>query len=409
MVSHIYKPYIRIVLVSHPTASCLLPPSSPQPILSLSTMYPYKLALLVLGATAVYGYPATSKNSETLVLVVPQNAPRTIHDPRATTLRVKADERKRQIHNADYQANSPPPSPNPAPAQEASSPSPADPPAAAPSETVAKDKRAEPLLKHSPGPIVSSPSSSHEKTGKDQLNVEESNVKRQVHNADYQANSPPPSPNPAPAQESSTPSPSVATSSDPAPKDRRAQPAFMHSPEPIVVPSPSRSREKTGKDIEESSVKRQVHNADYQANFPPPSPNPALAQESSAPSPPPASASPDSAPKDKRAESRLDQGAISPPSSTDQLNGEKSNVALRKRSMADPADASRGHVNHTSEFVSRITQRNDKWYGLRRRDVEELTNFNNRNFDHDAITRWSRAEVDKMQAWSKREQANVVV
>jgi hypothetical protein len=49
--------------------------------------------------------------------------------------------------------------------------------------------------------------------------------------------------------------------------------------------------------------------------------------------------------------------------------------------------------------VSRIA--GGDWYGWRRRNVEELTNAQNPDFDHGAVTRWSRAEVDRMQAWSK--------
>ncbi|KAJ6588410.1 hypothetical protein B0H19DRAFT_1367026 [Mycena capillaripes] len=312
------------VCTLHSICSCQPPIRvlSPTPIIPatcrrLSTMYPSKLALVILGAAVAYGYPAVSKNPESLALVVPQNVPRTIEDPRAAT-RVKADGQKRQIHNADYQANSPPPSPNPAAAQEASSPAPADPTAAAPSNTVAKDKRAEPSSKHGQGPIVSSPSSSHEKTSKDQLDVEGNDVKRQVHNADYQANSPPPSPTPAAAQKTSAPSPPPAAASpEPAPKDKRGETSVKHGPEPIVVPSPSSSRKKTvdGKEVEESSVKRQVHNADYQANSPPLTP----AQESSPPSPP-AAASPEPAPKDKRDKMSFPHGAspvVSSLSSTD--------------------------------------------------------------------------------------------
>jgi hypothetical protein len=49
--------------------------------------------------------------------------------------------------------------------------------------------------------------------------------------------------------------------------------------------------------------------------------------------------------------------------------------------------------------VSRIA--GGDWYGWRRRNVEELTNAQNPDFDHGVIARWSRAEVDRMQAWSK--------
>ncbi|KAJ6494629.1 hypothetical protein C8R47DRAFT_1213321 [Mycena vitilis] len=108
--------------------------------------------------------------------------------------------------------------------------------------------------------------------------------------------------------------------------------------------------------------------ADYQAT-----PSPAPAQDTSASSTSkPAAAQSEPAAKDKRAA----------PSSEQQ----KDQVDVQENS----GDA--------SQLISR---RDDKVFGLRRRDVEEMTNINNRNFDHNAITRWSRAEVDKMHAWSK--------
>ncbi|KAJ7704279.1 hypothetical protein B0H14DRAFT_739418 [Mycena olivaceomarginata] len=62
-------------------------------------MYTYKLALLVLAATAAHAYPVASKNLKSLALVAARRIPRIIEDdPRAE---------RRQIHNADYQANSP--------------------------------------------------------------------------------------------------------------------------------------------------------------------------------------------------------------------------------------------------------------------------------------------------------------
>jgi hypothetical protein len=105
-----------------------------------------------------------------------QNIPCTIEYPDATSLRVEADQR-RQIHNADYHTNGPPPSPNPAAAQDDPSPSPANSPDAAPSEPAAKDKRAETPIEHGPGPVVPSPlARSDEKASKDGGRVEESSV-----------------------------------------------------------------------------------------------------------------------------------------------------------------------------------------------------------------------------------------
>ncbi|KAJ7248566.1 hypothetical protein B0H12DRAFT_1123296 [Mycena haematopus] len=284
-------------------------------------MYAFKLALLVLGATAAYAYPAATKNPNSLALVRPeQNLSRTIQDSRA--LRAKGDE-KRQIHNADYQANGPPPSSNPGPAQEASSPAPAKP---APSEPAPKDKRFDTALLR--GSSVSSSSRSLEKAG--EVDVEKSTAdhdeKRQIHNADYQANGPPPSPNPGPAQDSSSPArPPPAAPSSSASQDKRTESSFEDSPGSIM-PSPS------GSHVDENDV------------------------------------------------------------------------SIKKRSLGDTFAANA--FNHrASKLVSSFADR--EWYGTRRRTVEELTNINNRNFDHDAVTRWSRSEVDKMRAWSKLGRSNM--
>ncbi|KAJ7883273.1 hypothetical protein B0H13DRAFT_2047058 [Mycena leptocephala] len=330
-------------------------------------MYTRKLALfaLVLGATVAFAYPAASKNPESLGIVATPPTPRTIEDPRTPTLRVKEYQR-RQIHNADYHANSPPPSPNPAPAQESSSPpSPANPPDATPSEPT-KDKRAETSVKHGPAPIVSSPL---EKASKE-LDVEESSAaikKRSTNTADH---------------------------------DSHAQNLPRTDPDATILSV-------------EADQKRQIHNADYHANGPPPSPNPAPVQESSSPSPanPPDATPSEPAAKDKRAETSIEYDPfVSSPPHSDENAGkdvEESGVAIMKRSMDGPDDASGGNaVNHrASNLIARIAD--GAWYGLRRRNVEELTNLRNRNFDHDAVTRWSRAEADKMQAWSQLEQSNV--
>ncbi|KAJ7798734.1 hypothetical protein B0H14DRAFT_30370 [Mycena olivaceomarginata] len=208
-------------------------------------MYTYKLALLVLAATAAHAYPVASKNLKSLALVAARRIPRIIEDdPRAE---------RRQIHNADYQANSPRQARVTAPAQDESSLSPAKP---APSEPVPKDKR-------------------------------------QIHNPDYQANGPPPSPNHGPAQdESSPPSPANAAPSEPASKDKRR------------------------------TIKR---------IRPPPSPNHGPSQDESSPANPPAAApSSQSAPKDKRALfEHTSASSIPIPSRVD-----KSSIVMKKRSMA---------------------------------------------------------------------------
>ncbi|KAJ7637579.1 hypothetical protein DFH06DRAFT_646536 [Mycena polygramma] len=249
-------------------------------------MHTFTLLLLLLAPTIIYAYPAASHNPQSLALVGSgQTLPR-------------------QIHNADYQAN-----PSPTPAQD-TSPSPTSKPAAAaPSDTVSKDKRAA---------VVSSSSFPEHNTTKLQPDVEESSA----------------------TMKRSTP----------------FEPCAMEDQDATTF-CPDR--------------KRQIHNADYQANPPPPSPNPAPAPSPS-PANPPAAAQSEPAAKDKRAAPSFEH-------------------------QKDEVDV-QGNSGDASKFIFR---RDDKVYGLRRRDVEEMTNINNRNFDHNAFTRWSRAEVDKMHAWSK--------
>ncbi|KAJ7779572.1 hypothetical protein B0H14DRAFT_2631269 [Mycena olivaceomarginata] len=225
-------------------------------------MYAYGLSLLVLAAAAAHAYPVASNSPESLALVAARRIPRVVGDgPRAE---------RRQIHNADYQANSPPPSPNHGPAQDESSPA-----KPAPSEPVPKDKQ-------------------------------------QIHNADYQANGPLPSPNHGPPK-TNRPllSPAKPAPCEPVPKDKRADSVLWRG---SGVPSSPRSLRKTDDEVDvERNIprikatdatideKRQIHNADYQANGPPPSPNPGPATEESSPVNPPATAPSSSASKEKRA------------------------------------------------------------------------------------------------------------
>ncbi|KAJ7883287.1 hypothetical protein B0H13DRAFT_2344268 [Mycena leptocephala] len=331
-------------------------------------MYTRKLALLalVLGTTTVaYAYPVASRNPESLGIVAAPPTPRTIEDPRTPTLRVKEYQR-RQIHNADDHANGPPPSPNPASAQDSSPPSP-DSPDAAPSEPT-KDKCAETSVKHGPAPIVSY---LREKASKE-LDVEESNVAMKKRSTLY-------------------PGTNIAD------RDPHAQNLPPTDPDATTLRV-------------EADQKRQIHNADYHANGPPPSPNPAPTQESSSPSPAnPPDATPSETAKDKRAKSSIEHPVIFSSSSSHEKakDVEQSRNTRKKRSMDGPAHAfGVKAVNHrVSKLIARIAD--GDWYGLRRRNVEELTNLHNRNFDHYAVTRWSKAEADKMQAWSKLGYSNV--
>ncbi|KAJ7928152.1 hypothetical protein B0H13DRAFT_1018774, partial [Mycena leptocephala] len=275
----------HLFLVSHPNAGLVSYRLQLRNLHSfIDTMYTRKLALLavILGATVAYAYPAASKNPESLALVAARPVPRTIEDPRTSTLRLKVDQ-KRQIHNADYHANGPPSSPNPGSAQDSPSPSPANPPDAAPSEPA---KRAEKSIEHGvamktraiPCPRTNTADrDTHaqnmpctiEYPDATSLRVE-ADQRRQIHNADYHTNGPPPSPNPAAAQDDPSPSPPNspdAAPSEPAAKDKRAETPIEHGPGP-VVPSPSRSDEKASKDggrVEESSVTIKKRSVDDRA------------------------------------------------------------------------------------------------------------------------------------------------
>ncbi|KAJ7031659.1 hypothetical protein C8F04DRAFT_1110208 [Mycena alexandri] len=369
-------------------------------------MHFYKLALplaLVWGATAAYAYPAAFQNPESPALVVraehalpsPYMAmsypvtntagpdPQSLNMPRSFEDSSTKVDQKRQIHNADYHANSPPPSPNPASDEDSSSPSsPTDSPAASPSETVPQDKGRESSFKHGPGPVVRPPSSSQETGSNGQGDVEknsdtpsmdgptvaaertgtEREQKRQIHNADY-SNAPPPSPNPAVDQDSSSP------------------------------PSPPTSPDASSEAGTEREQKRQIHNADY-SNAPPPSPNPAVDQDSSSPPSPPASpnaAASDTATKAKRAMTPREHSVV-PSSSISRENGNQDHPNVQSSSVA----TERRWIDAFD-----IISRDAEWYGRSRRNVEELTNINNRSLDHKAVLRWTRAEAAKMQAWSK--------
>ncbi|KAF7366634.1 hypothetical protein MSAN_00921300 [Mycena sanguinolenta] len=250
--------------------------------------------------------------------------------------------------------------------------------------------------------------------------------KRQIHNADYQANGPPPSPNPGPAQDSSSPSPASPAPSEPAPKAKRFNPASWSGPS---VSSSPRSLEKANNEAD----KRQIRNADYQAN-------PGPTQESSSPANPPAAAPSSSAPQDKRTDSPsehivpLSPGShaedddvswkksdifghqgLNTPVSVLPSNGDDDLLDSRERDgSTTPKKRSIGNTFGASVFTHRGPQpklvsslADDYLYGERRRTVEELTNMHNRNFNHEAVTRWSRAEVERMQVWSKLGRSNL--
>ncbi|KAJ6629508.1 hypothetical protein B0H10DRAFT_2428444 [Mycena sp. CBHHK59/15] len=155
-------------------------------------------------------------------------------------------------------------------------------------------------------------------------------------------------------------------------------------------------------DSDTTTFKRQIHNADYHANAPPPSPNPAPAPAQEAPaahpspaSPPPAAAAaPEPGTKDKRFGPGLDERDA----------GRAKVVMLRSNKPAidvggESADATYPGTRNVGPRVP--TNIEGECFGVHRRDVEARTNVNNPNFDHDTFARWSRDEVEKMQAWSK--------
>ncbi|KAJ7165003.1 hypothetical protein C8R46DRAFT_1097855 [Mycena filopes] len=298
-------------------------------------MHAYKLALplaLAWGAALTCAYPAASKNAESPALLAraehtlpsmamsypatntPGHDSHSLNTPRSIDVALA---QKRQIHNADYHADVPPP--NPHSNEEPSSPSSPDPPAAPPSEPVAEDQGS----KHVPPPTNSENQAS---TGPATHGAEaQGDQKRQIHNADYStSNAPPPSPNPPVDQDSSPSPPSPDTaSSNTAANDKRATTPLEHSDPPVVSAGDSGSKDRPD-----------VH---------------------------------------------------------------RSIVAMKKRSIDVPVgDGLGAHAIKPRAF--NIVSREPEWYGRTRRNVEELTNINNRNFDHKAVLRWSRVEAEKMRA-----------
>ncbi|KAF7319468.1 hypothetical protein HMN09_00285400 [Mycena chlorophos] len=173
--------------------------------------------------------------------------------------------------------------------------------------------------------------------------------------------------------------------------------------------------------------KRQIHNADYHAEAPPPSPDqaaPAQASPSSSPSPNPnskaAAADADAPapkdaskePKDKREYDtdasfyKSGPGPVSPSNSRSSSGpGSTTNEQSQSQSQQEQVDVDDDDVavRERSTVVSRLSKiGGGDWHGFSRRDVEEKTNPNNRDFDHDAVMRWNQAEVDRMdEKWRK--------
>ncbi|KAJ6481663.1 hypothetical protein C8R45DRAFT_1002577 [Mycena sanguinolenta] len=314
-------------------------------------MYAFQLALLALSATAAYAYPVSPKNPDALALVQPEhNLSRTIQDPR-----VKSDE-KRQIHNADYQANGPPSSPNPGPAQDPSSPSPASP---APSEPAPKAKRSDSASWR--GSSLRSLENADTEVDVDKSSVADRNEKRQIRNADYQVD-------PSPAQESSSPAnPPAASPSSSAAQDKRTDSSFEDS----TVPYSSGSHV----DADDVSLKRSMSDTFGTDGF--------------------------NLPASELVSLADDDGDSSG------AHEHESSIPLEKRSISDTFGPSVfAHCGPKLEVVSPFAD-DDYLYGERRRTVEELTNVHNRNINHEAVIRWSRAEVERMQAWSKLGRSNM--
>ncbi|KAK7019832.1 hypothetical protein R3P38DRAFT_2970372 [Favolaschia claudopus] len=181
-------------------------------------MYALKLALLLAAATASYAYPVSSNNPDLPTLLAHKPESRfsgVIENPRA---------HKRQVRNADYQANTNPPSPNPTTTRDSSPPPPA------PSEPTPKDKRADTALWRGSGVSSNSEEAGQRRstTADSSPLVHVADQKRQIHNADYQANN-------HPAQQSSPANaPAAAPSSSPS-KDKRTVPS--DSEDSVVVSS----------------------------------------------------------------------------------------------------------------------------------------------------------------------------
>ncbi|KAJ7704314.1 hypothetical protein B0H17DRAFT_7983 [Mycena rosella] len=176
------------------------------------------------------------------------------------------------------------------------------------------------------------------------------------------------------------------------------------APVSILMPMPMSEAvtNTAGRDPHAPVEKRQIHNADYHANGPPPALNPAPAPApASAQEGPPAAAAPaataaPSEPATKAARSlTFGPGPVIPPSSACSNNDEHMEESGARKVNKRSTDVS----HHALAELKKNTPA--MWPGWRRRTAEELTNAHNPALDHDALTRWSREEVVRMQAWSR--------
>ncbi|KAF7292939.1 hypothetical protein MIND_01193100 [Mycena indigotica] len=148
--------------------------------------------------------------------------------------------------------------------------------------------------------------------------------------------------------------------------------------------------------------KRQIRNADYHAASPPTNSNP----------PPPPAPEPPAVSPDVKKTNDSEKTDSKPAAKEYPAKDKRANVdsSLRKHAPnrvlssndQQEIDGAETRVAPKRRFTlaSRIAR---EWQGLDRRSVEEMTNASNRNFDHDAVTRWSREEMGRMKRWSKLE------
>ncbi|KAJ6591081.1 hypothetical protein DFH09DRAFT_1419898, partial [Mycena vulgaris] len=219
--------------------------------------------------------------------------------------------------------------------------------------------------------------------------ADEPTHKRQIHNADYHANAPPPSPNPtpAPAQDPSPASP--ANPPAPAPpqvaqktEPTKAEPALKAKRVVHLAPGPVRVEPPSSAECGESSKEAEVeHDSGRHVN----KRSNVLGAHRLAPGPvrlePPSNA--ECGESSKETEVEHDSGR--------HVN-KRSSVLGAHRPAA---------LSVTPKIDASMPKLDSKWPGWRRRTAEELTNAHNPALDHGALMRWSRDEVDRMQAWSR--------
>lgn len=175
--------------------------------------------------------------------------------------------------------------------------------------------------------------------------------------------------------------------------------------------SPAHVTNTAGRDPHAAPVKRQIHNADYHANAPPPpgqaNPTPAPAskpastQDSPVAAAAPAPSQAPAAAKNTRAEPAAEPRAFGPGPVVRPSNPSPCDNSSEKRAHRATHHSGPGLANVPVGYEKDHQQHDRAWPGWGRRAAEELADAHNPALDHDMIARWSEEEVARMQAWSR--------